>query len=91
MNETKSPIISLSDDILKSSLFFEKEICYLKNTVSPALIPQLREITRYDFEVRYFHPDIIYPVCDGKFNRNGSNQVLINNLQNVRKQKYIMT
>lgn len=38
-----SPVECISDDIFKSSLFFEKDKCYLINSVSPLFIPHLRE------------------------------------------------
>ncbi|MDR2829631.1 MAG: hypothetical protein LBB45_01075 [Methanobrevibacter sp.] len=89
MISTKSPCMNMLDEVFKSSLFVENETCYLKYSLSSSFIPQLREIIGYKFEIRYFHPNIKCPKCNVEFNRNGSNQISINNLFSVRKQKYI--
>jgi hypothetical protein len=89
MNKLIPPNKNMLGEVFKSSLFFKKDICYLKNTVSPSLVPELRKMLNYDVEIRYFDPDVQCPTDNIRLSWNGTHKTSINNLSDVRKQKYI--
>lgn len=83
------PSKNMLEEVLKSYLFFEDDTCYLRNTVNPLFILNIREMIGYDVKICYFDSNTECPICGEEFNRNGTHPTNINNLENVRKQKYI--
>jgi hypothetical protein len=52
MNKEILPNKSMLGEVFKSSLFFKNDVCYLKNTVNPSLVPELLKILNYDVKIR---------------------------------------
>jgi len=86
-----SLICNYNDGIFKFFFDVESNKLYLTENIPPEFILLMDNTLKYEYEVVYLKSVEKCPVCGSDLNKNGTDELLLNKVREIRKQKYVCT
>ena len=84
-----SLLCNYDDEVFKIFVDGESNKVYLNEDIPPVFVLFMDTVMSKEYEVIYTKIIEICPVCGSKLSKNGTNELLLNKVRKIKKQKYV--